>query len=74
MVSALCAKRHKAPPPANIAPGLADVAAGMAGPGGGCMRAGPESQALPVWKHQKEELIQGAKNAGSRSFHQDIML
>lgn len=37
-------------------------------------KTGPESQALPVWKHQKEELIQGAKNAGSRSFHQDIML
>lgn len=37
-------------------------------------KTGPESQALPVWKHQKEELIQGVKNAGSRSFHQDIML
>ncbi len=50
------------------------MAAGKAGPGGGCMRAGPESQALPVWKHQKEELIQGVENTGSRSFHQDIML
>jgi hypothetical protein len=37
-------------------------------------KTGPESQAPPVWNHQKEELIQGVENAGYRSFHQDIML